>query len=79
MNSHGFRNEKVHEFPMVLNEFQKMLVFKNVVFLGNRQIPPHRVTVFALETLYRWSFSDAENGHLYSVCDVRNITRYNGF
>ncbi len=27
--------------------------------------------VFALETLYRWPFSDAENEHLYSVCDAK--------
>ena len=79
MNFHGFCNEKVHEFPMVLSDFKKMHVFKNVVFSRNHQIPPHRVTFFALETLYRWSFSDAENGLLYSVCDVKNITRYNGF
>ena len=29
--------------------------------------------VFALETLYRWPFSGAENEHLYSVFEAKNL------
>ena len=50
---------------------QKEHVFKNVVFLRNHQIHRHQVTIFALETLYRWPFPDAENDHMYSVCDAK--------
>ncbi len=35
--------------------------------------------IFALETLYMWPFSDAENEHLYSVCEAKTSLGATGF
>ena len=42
--------------------FQKMHVFKNIVFLRKHQIFLYQVKVFASQTLYRWSFPEVGNG-----------------
>ena len=45
-----------------LKHFQKIHVCKNIAFFRNYQKCQDQVTGFASQTLYRWSFSDVENG-----------------